>query len=128
MKEGREKYWADRRALLALTKPAKQTLVGTIFEPDTGETKEVIEIRKFGRPAPKEARESVIERIYKKKDKLIDAQIDAATGLCYTTPDGTHVYTQKPNTATGEFLLNQLIGKPKETMDVKTEIRLNVDI
>lgn len=73
------------------------------------------------------AREQVIKTIYKNKEDLLKAQIDAAKGLSYVHDDGKHIYVKKPDTAAGEYLLNQLIGKPKESVEVRT-VNLNVDI
>lgn len=73
------------------------------------------------------ARENVVKKIFKKHDKILEAQIDAASGLYYLTNDGKHVYTQRPDKAAGEYLLNQLIGKPKESIEIKS-INLNVDL
>ncbi len=73
------------------------------------------------------AREKTQMRVNKKLDKLVDAQIDAATGMYYVTADGKHVYKKIPDTSTGQYLLNQLIGKPKESIEVKTT-NLNLDL
>lgn len=83
----------------------------------------------LGRPVTSNLspRERTQQRVNKKLEKLLDAQIDAATGLYYVTADGKHVYKQKPETDTGQYLLNQLIGKPKESIEVKT-ISLKLDI
>lgn len=75
-------------------------------------------------PTPRERTQS---RVNKKLEKLLDAQIDLATGLYYVTADGKHVYKQKPDGGRGEYLLNQLIGKPKESIEVKS-INLKIDI
>jgi hypothetical protein len=122
--EAVKRYWAERHAREALLNPPKiYPLEGTIYAPATFVTPEIAR-----QNIPVHARDHIVDRIFKKKDKLIDAQIDAATGLYYVTQKGDHVYQKLPNTNTGEYLLNQLIGKPKESIDVQTEIRLNVDI
>lgn len=76
---------------------------------------------------PEEGRLFVINKIISKKDKLINAQLDEATGLYYETADGKHIYQRKPDTTLGQYLLNQWIGKPKESIEIKTGIILKVD-
>lgn len=77
---------------------------------------------------PTTPREHIVNEINKNKIKILKAQIDESVGLHFIDANGRTVYTRKPNTSMGEYLLNQLIGKPKESIDVKTEVRLNVDI
>lgn len=146
---GRNAYLARKRALKEATlanppvvspevvkqdeyifAPAKP---GTIY-PDRVSADDIVEKKKPGRPSKytkeerlAKAREDILLQIDSKKDKLLQAQIDAATGFYYTTADGKHVYTQKPDTGASEYLLNQLIGKAKESVEV-TSINLNVDL
>lgn len=75
-----------------------------------------------------ESKKFVVKRIYKKKDRITDALIDAATGLYYHDPDKGHVYQKKPDTNVGEYLINQLIGKPKESVEITDDRQLNVDL
>jgi hypothetical protein len=72
------------------------------------------------------SREQTIKKIYKHKDKILEAQIAGAVGFYYETADGKHVYQKKPDLGTGEYLLNQLIGKPKESIEV-TSVSLKID-
>jgi hypothetical protein len=75
------------------------------------------------------AREQVIKKIYKHKDALLQAQIELGKGLWYEdTEKGCIVYQKKPNAAVGEYLLNQLIGKPKENVEIIGEVELKVDM
>ena len=128
---GRAKWQAkkveERKALRALI-PEKKPLEGTIYEMAENQNKEA-EVDVVDR-IPKtviNSRERVIHKVNKKLDKLIDAQVDLATGLYYVTTDGKHVYTKPPNGSTGEYLLNQLIGKPKENIEIKNT-NLNLDL
>ena len=73
-------------------------------------------------------RQHVLKKINTKRDKILQAQIDEATGLYYTTEDGKHVYQKRPDGSRGEFLLNQLIGKPTESMEIKQITKIQVDI
>ncbi len=73
------------------------------------------------------AREEIVEEINRNKKELLKAQIESAKGLHYINAEGKVVYTKVPNTAAGEYLLNQLIGKPKESIEIKST-NLNVDL
>jgi len=90
------------------------------------------EKNKGGRPKGKatkhEERSHIVKRISKAKDEIIKAQIAAAIGMHYFDAEKGIVFTQKPNVGTGEYLLNQLIGKPKESMEITDERQLNVDL
>ena len=76
----------------------------------------------------KDARQSILKKIYKHKDALIQGQIESAKGLWYDDPEKGIVYQRKPNTGVGEYLLNQLIGKPKENVEVIGEVELKIDM
>lgn len=73
-------------------------------------------------------RDYTVNKIALRRQQLVDSQLDIAIGYSYITEKGDKVYTKAPNASTGEYLLNQLIGKPKESIEVKEEIRLSVDI
>ncbi len=129
----RDAYWAKRKA----EKAAKILEEGAPIEPsaliansDNGPAK-IQPITPLGRPATVASnlspRERTQLRVNKKLEKLLDAQIDLATGLYYVTADGKHVYRKNPDGARGEYLLNQLIGKPKESIEVKT-VTLKLDL
>ncbi len=130
---GRDAYNARRKAekearLAALGEGAPAELSPLLAGSDNGpaliQPKPVL-----GRPVGPTLshRERTQVRVAKKLEKLLDAQIDAATGLHYVTKDGKHVYTKIPDTPTGQYLLNQLIGKPKESIEIKST-NLNLDI
>lgn len=126
MRIGRENYFKAKREHLEILKAN----MPPAFKPAANELKSAG--KSPGRPKKEQmtsenAREHVVRRIFNKKEKLIDAQIDAATGLYYTAEDGKHVYMKKPDISAGEYLLNQLIGKAKENIEVKS-VNLNVDI
>jgi hypothetical protein len=74
------------------------------------------------------ARQQVVRRINKHKDEILKAQIEGAKGLHYLDAEKNIVFTKKPDLSTGEYLLNQLIGKPKESMEIVGEMSLKVDI
>ncbi len=76
----------------------------------------------------KDAREHILRRIARHKDEILKAQIEDAKGLYYHNAEKDIVYQKKPNTAIGEYLLNQLIGKPKESIDHSGEVSLKIDI
>ena len=77
---------------------------------------------------PELPREEVIKQINKNKKEILHAQIESAKGLHYETQDGKTVYQKAPNLPTGEYLLNQLIGKPTESLEIKQITKIQVDI
>ena len=133
MNAARDAYWAKRRA----EKAAKIAEEGGPVEPSdlinnsfNGPATNSIEpLPPGGRPVTSNLshRERTQLRVGKKIDKILDAQIDLATGLYYVTADGKHVYKQKPDGSRGQYLLDQLIGKPKESIEVKT-VTLKLDL
>jgi predicted peptidase len=74
------------------------------------------------------SRSHVLKVIHKNKKQILDAQIESATGLSYVGGDGATVYKKIPDVRTGEYLLNQLIGKPVESLEVKQVTKLIMDI
>lgn len=112
MRQGRIKQLAEKKAIRA-------RLAEEDREKGLEPVKKVL-------PARGETREEVVREIERSKKKIIRAQIDIATGYSYETDTG-RIYTKVPNGSTGEYLLNQLIGKPKESIDIKTT-NLNIDL
>jgi hypothetical protein len=120
----RNAYWAKRKAAPEVHENIAKSIFAPAKDPklvNQGGTP------KFGKDTMSSSREKAVYKVNRKLDKILDAQIDAATGLYYVTDDGKHVYTKKPDTGVGEYLLNQVIGKPKENIEVKS-VNLNVDI
>ena len=72
------------------------------------------------------ARDRIIFQINKNKDKILKAQIEAAKGM-HVMKEGQIIYTKIPDTKMGEYLLNQLIGKPKESLEIADKRELKVD-
>ncbi len=124
---GRDAYWAKRRAEKALQKELSP-LSPHIENSFNGPAKDPLSPEVAEKTDKKlTSRERTQRRVEKKLEKLLDAQIDLATGLYYVTADGKHVYRNKPDGARGEYLLNQVIGKPKESIEVKsTTLNLNL--
>lgn len=116
MSNARDAYWARVRELKKLA-PEVERLSGELAEANG--TAKAIE--------PSQARDHILRKIFAKKDKLIDAQIDAATGL-YTIIDGKRQYQKAPDRAVGEYLLNQLIGRPTESLEIKQVTKILVDL
>lgn len=123
--EGRAKHFAKQKELKELM-PKVDRLQESIYAMAKNQDQE-IEIKTKGPVNIKDARDHIIKKIWNKKDKIIEAKIDQATGLYYTSTDGKHVYTSKPDAAASEYLLNQLIGKPTESLEVKQITKLQVD-
>lgn len=77
-----------------------------------------------------EARKFVINEIAKDLQPILTAQKDVALGLYYEKIDSggkIRVYRKEPEARTGEYLLNQIIGKPKETLDVGIHKDIDAD-
>jgi hypothetical protein len=133
MHKARDAYWAKRKAekaaLAAALDEAKANEPSDLLANSDNGPAQIQPLPPGGRPVTKHlsAREKTQLRVDKKLDKLLDAQIDAATGLYYVTKDGKHVYKKAPETSTGQYLLNQLIGKPKESIEVKS-VTLKLDL
>lgn len=67
------------------------------------------------------ARETVIRMVTEQLTPIMEAQIESAKGLWYeeTFPGGVRkVFKQKPDIAAGKNLLDQTIGKAKETVEL----------
>ena len=80
-------------------------------------------------------RDALVVAIKQDYEKIVQALIDSATGMCVEktidvknhrgVPQGLishRVYMMKPNTDVAQYLLNQLIGKPKETQIMEGQV------
>jgi len=70
--------------------------------------------------ATEKAREYLITKIKEHLAPIVAAQIDSAKGLSYVGEAGK-IYTQPPNTKVGEYLLNQIAGRPTFGVELKVE-------
>lgn len=70
--------------------------------------------------AAEQARAHMAKRIADELDPILDAQIESAKGLHYETKD-KKVFTREPDVAAGKYLVDQLVGKAKESVDVTTK-------
>lgn len=93
---------------------------------------------------PDTLREEMIAKIQEDWTDIIAAQADLAKGLWVKEfvkdpktgktimgPDGrptTKVYMRKPDKDAGQYLMNQVIGKPKETQVVEGKVNFILDI
>jgi hypothetical protein len=71
-----------------------------------------------------EARNYVVKRIAEELGPILDGQIALAKGMYYEEEDRDglkQVYYKAPDSHVATFLINQLIGRPKETAEVKVE-------
>lgn len=80
-----------------------------------------------------ETRKKIVEMISERTEELMSAKFALALGYtkAITNEDGkvTQVYTVSPDGNAIQYLLNQVIGKPKETIQtLNEEFRLMVDI
>ncbi len=69
--------------------------------------------------ASEKAREFLITSIVEHLEPIISAQIDSAKGLFYIGKQGK-IYTKLPDTRVGEYLLNQVAGKAKENVELRS--------
>ena len=84
---------------------------------------------------PEEFRGSAMTKIQENWDDLLDAQIRLAKGIFYVekkkNKDGEFVderiYELKPDKEAGQYLMNQGMGKPKESMNIEGKVNLIVD-
>ncbi len=71
-----------------------------------------------------EARNYAVKRISEELEPILTAQIEMAKGVHYEIEDESGVkviYRELPNAQVAAYLLNQLIGRPKETMDMNVK-------
>ncbi len=71
-----------------------------------------------------EARNYAVQRIAEELEPILSGQIEMAKGAYYQTEDEEGrkiVYRQLPDPRVASFLLNQIMGKAKETAEVKIE-------
>ena len=86
-------------------------------------------------------RDALVVAVKKDYTKIVQALIDSAIGMCVEktidvknhrgVPQGLishRVYMMKPNTDVAQYLLNQLIGKPKETQIMEGQVIFRRDI
>jgi hypothetical protein len=67
--------------------------------------------------ASEKAREFLVSSIVEHLAPIISAQIEAAQGLFYIGKHGK-IYTKLPDTRVGEYLLNQVAGKPNLSVEM----------
>ena len=66
-------------------------------------------------------REKLVERVNKEFTPIINGQIEKAKGIYYekiTSEGDIKIYKKEPDNKAAEYLLNQSIGRPKETMEL----------
>jgi len=71
-------------------------------------------------------REELIDRVGKEFVPIVSAQIEAAKGM-YIEKEDKIIYKKEPDLKAGEYLLNQSVGKPKETVEMKGVKKLLID-
>lgn len=78
-----------------------------------------------------EMRKKVIATVEKNLTPLMEAKLDLALGNyeAFQNDDGEVVraYKKAPDGNAIQYLLNQGIGKPRETIEVQSEVTLKVD-
>ena len=69
----------------------------------------------------------MIQEIAKDLEPIVTAQKEAAKGM-YIQRTNKIIYQREPDLRTGEYLLNQIAGKPKESLEVSGGIKLGLDV
>ncbi len=92
---------------------------------------------------PNALRQKLVDTVEEDWEHIIQAQADLAKGLWikeyvkdkdgkYVTDElgnpKVRVYQQKPDKDSGQYLINQVIGKPKENMVVAGKVNFIMDI
>lgn len=78
------------------------------------------------------AREYVIKRVAEELEPIIDAKLSLAKGIwredVNDAGETIKIYREKPDAASIKYLMDQTIGKATETVQVKQDIVLKIDI
>ncbi len=82
----------------------------------------------FASVKAEESRKYVARRIEEELEPILSGQIEMAKGI-YTNTDGnnTKVYKKLPDSKVAEYLLNQLIGRPRDFSEIKIEEKREID-
>lgn len=128
LKLGREKYYKELREKKAEMKKLSKLSPERAMAGDDVVQSTIQRGRPLKDISPALAREKVIQEINHSRKEILKAQIEAAKGINYLNKDGATVYTKLPDGQRGEYLLNQLIGKPVESLEIKQITKLQVDI
>lgn len=81
--------------------------------------------------AAEKLREFIIQKVREHVEPLMQAQLDLALGhkkLVKTKAGKELAYTISPDRNSIQYLLNQAIGKPRETVGVYSDVQLKLDI
>lgn len=64
-----------------------------------------------------QARQFLIEKIWENMTPIVNAQTDLAKGIFVERANG-RVYQKEPDARVGEYLLNQISGRPTESIQL----------
>lgn len=81
-------------------------------------------------------RDALVKKVRSDYEAIVQALIDSAKGMWLkeqvedkkTGSISARVYQMKPNTDVAQYLLNQLIGKPKETQVMEGRVHFELDV
>lgn len=105
--------------------------------------KEKADLDNVPQDVPQELRGKMIETVKQEWNDIVAAQAELAKGVYVKEfikdkngkiqfgPDGrpvTKVYLTKPDKDAGQYLMNQIIGKPKETQVVEGKVNFILDL
>ena len=77
-----------------------------------------------------EARKYLVQRVADELEDILTGQIELAKGIYQKVEEGvssTRVYQKLPDFSVAEYLLNQLVGRPKEVTEMKLETVHEID-
>ena len=85
---------------------------------------------------PNEMRSKLVTKVNEHMNDIVEGQVELARGLWYKDivrdKEGNYidakVYQKPPDKDAGQYLLNQVIGKPKENMVVAGKVNFILDI
>lgn len=84
---------------------------------------------------PDSVRALLVSKVNDNWDEILQGMIDLATGIWVQdikyddngAPINQKVYRQKPDKDVQKYLADQVIGKPKESMNIEGKINLVID-
>jgi hypothetical protein len=92
-------------------------------------------LEKITSALPDALRSDLHQRIELEKQNLIDALLDLAKGAWYedthftkdNVPFTVRIYQKLPDKEVAQYLLNQVIGKPKENVQIQGRVNFIMD-
>lgn len=77
-----------------------------------------------------EARKYLVQRVADELESILVGQFELAKGIYHEVKNGedvTRVYQRLPDFKVAEYLINQVIGRPRESTELKIEEKHEID-